>query len=546
VPAGDTRHSQITRVGNVRGVAFSPDGRMAAYVARTADDARVMVRDVAGTGSSLEIWRGDIVVEIQWMPDGAHVLVSGIAPGATSVQTLLVPRLTGTPRPLVEAGAHVAVSPDGSEVALAYQNTRGFRIVRLDGGPARKVEMQGFQFLLGLDWGAATNRIAVLVQNADNSSSVWIVGADGSNPRMVYSDPALLASLRWSPFGNVIYLIRSRNEAAEVLRIDPPDGGGVAAATVLLDGLPWDPSDQYQQQASLSTDGRRLLYVRGSASSNIWKMTTRLPGEAAPVTEGTSRYGAPTVSPDGQWMAASLGSVGESHLVKLPIAGGDPVVLTTAAAADRNPMWSPDGKRVAFVSTRGGKPRIWLADPQGLPPTEVPDSDADVDARIAWMPDGKLLWQLPGSHDYAIHDLASGARETLAGRASDRQWTADARFAPRGDRLALWINRGSDKTALTVMRWPERTEESILDGPFFPAGWSPAADWVYAYEYLGRQVVRVPAAGGKPQPIGRFPSGAIEGCSVTADGRTILCGVGETNSDAWLVENFDPRAPQPR
>jgi serine/threonine protein kinase len=30
VPAGDTRHSQITRVGNVRGVAFSPDGRMAA------------------------------------------------------------------------------------------------------------------------------------------------------------------------------------------------------------------------------------------------------------------------------------------------------------------------------------------------------------------------------------------------------------------------------------------------------------------------------------------------------------------------------------
>jgi hypothetical protein len=134
----------------------------------------------------------------------------------------------------------------------------------------------------------------------------------------------------------------------------------------------------------------------------------------------------------------------------------------------------------------------------------------------------------------------------LSKEVSDRQWTADARFSPRGDRLAVWINRGSDKTSLSVVRWPERTEDPILPGDFFPAGWSPSSEWIYAFEYLGRDVVRVRPTGGKPQVVGRFPRGAIEGCAVTPDGRAVLCGIGETNSDAWLVENFDPRAPQPR
>ncbi len=83
----------------------------------------------------------------------------------------------------------------------------------------------------------------------------------------------------------------------------------------------------------------------------------------------------------------------------------------------------------------------------------------------------------------------------------------------------------------------------LVPGDYYPAGWSPDGQSIFGFEYLGRRLVRVSTASRKAQPIGAFPQGAVEGCDVSPDAKTVVCAVRETKSDAWLVENFDPKAP---
>src|SRR5207247_4760714 len=63
--------------------------------------------------------------------------------------------------------------------------------------------------------------------------------------------------------------------------------------------------------------------------------------------------------------------------------------LTTDAAVDRDPAWSPDGRQIAFVKL-GNQPGIYLISPLGGPEQKILDFDADA-APPSWSPDGKFL-----------------------------------------------------------------------------------------------------------------------------------------------------------
>ena len=85
--------------------------------------------------------------------------------------------------------------------------------------------MDGFRWLLGLDWGAnGTNRI--------------------------YTGGSSVASIRWSPIDDVIYGIRPSSDVAEVIRLVDRDSH-TAEAEGRSTSLPSDPRNPYEQQASL-------------------------------------------------------------------------------------------------------------------------------------------------------------------------------------------------------------------------------------------------------------------------------------------------------
>jgi len=82
---------------------------------------------------------------------------------------------------------------------------------------------------------------------------------------------------------------------------------------------------------------------------------------------------------------------GRAHIYTIDLSTGTIIALTSGRDHhDENPRWSPDGRRVAFKSTRGGNYDIYVMDADGANVARVTDHAAP-DHDPVWMPDGQSL-----------------------------------------------------------------------------------------------------------------------------------------------------------
>ncbi len=112
------------------------------------------------------------------------------------------------------------------------------------------------------------------------------------------------------------------------------------------------------------------------------------------------RVSDPQLSPDGRFVAYVVTDVSleknkrVGHLWTVPVAGGEPVALVPDDKPDTSPRWSPDGRRLAFLSTRDDGSQVWVVDmAQGRAvgkPRQVTTLATEVSS-FAWSPDGKWL-----------------------------------------------------------------------------------------------------------------------------------------------------------
>jgi Tol biopolymer transport system component len=107
----------------------------------------------------------------------------------------------------------------------------------------------------------------------------------------------------------------------------------------------------------------------------------------------------PSVSPDGHWVALSLGNAHVFQTHTRTSARFDPALAlleargtgTTALGRGAEPTWSPDGSRIAFVRQVDGRAHVFVAAPhRGATATQITEG-ADDDALPAWSPDGSLI-----------------------------------------------------------------------------------------------------------------------------------------------------------
>lgn len=108
------------------------------------------------------------------------------------------------------------------------------------------------------------------------------------------------------------------------------------------------------------------------------------------------RISDPQVSPDGKWIAftISVPDLEENYLNSdvwiLPLTGGQPVQLTRSPKLDHSPRWSPDGKRIAFISTRDGVANLYLISIDGGEAKKITSSKTDLYSPI-WSRDGQVI-----------------------------------------------------------------------------------------------------------------------------------------------------------
>jgi len=90
------------------------------------------------------------------------------------------------------------------------------------------------------------------------------------------------------------------------------------------------------------------------------------------------------VSPDGKTILFEL--VGD--LYTMPISGGEARKLTSGMGFNSQPRFSPDGKKIAFLSDRGGAENVWIADADGSNPKQLSQDEQSEFASPVWTPDG--------------------------------------------------------------------------------------------------------------------------------------------------------------
>jgi len=93
------------------------------------------------------------------------------------------------------------------------------------------------------------------------------------------------------------------------------------------------------------------------------------------------------VSPDGRTLAFNL--LGDIYT--MPIAGGTPTRIAEGLAWEVQPRFSPDGKRIAFTSDRGGGDNIWVMNVDGSDKRQVTKEDFRLLNQPTWSPDGRFI-----------------------------------------------------------------------------------------------------------------------------------------------------------
>jgi len=305
-------------------------------------------------------------------------------------------------------------------------------------------------------------RTIVFVSWRDGNGEVYVMDADSSGPRNLTQHPAKDVRPAWSPDGRTIAFASQRDGNSEVYVMNA-DGSGKRNLTRNR------ASDDYP---TWSPDGRKIAFLRGrdvnsyqlyvvnADGSGRRRLTLRVP-EGTPETTGPGRGGQVVWSPDGRtiyfgrYLVKTDGS-GARRLPYIPLTavwapdgrriafarprgrtgpgpccyashsdiyvmnadGSGTRKLTHTALQNAEPAWSPDGRKIAFRSTRNGNRDIYVMNADGSGKRNL-TRNAAWDSRPSWSPDGRKIAFVSNRDGrleaYAMNADGSGQRSLTQG-----------------------------------------------------------------------------------------------------------------------------------
>lgn len=247
-------------------------------------------------------------------------------------------------------------------------------------------------------------------------------------------------------------------------------GGSATQLTSGRDAFPaWSPDGSRIAFSRYDQAGVGDLYLMNNDGSGAVRRA------AAPASSGAGGYHAPAWSPDSRTIAVGLGNCYydcDIWLLSADDDGSAPVHLVTRAA---DPAWSPDGKKIAFVSLSGddGYHALHVVNADGTGGVSVISArDAGFIGRPTWSPDGtRIAFSkcLAASCDIRVAQSdGSGVRQiTVVGNADEPAWSPDGIWLA----VTLWsFSGGVNNSSMAYVS----ADSGGVPIPIVSPAWSPA------------------------------------------------------------------------
>jgi tetratricopeptide (TPR) repeat protein len=233
---------------------------------------------------------------------------------------------------------------------------------------------------LGLDSnGIAAKRVAELNQLIAPPTTVPApVSAGVSAPVAAIPTPAPVVTWQEQYRGWIAF--RSNRDGGEATYIMRGDG---SEAQLAPPEVIYNMTQAYQQQ-QWSPDGVIFVYVKhvsDQASTNIFKVRSDLPStwdRDIMLTDYVGTEYDPVWSPDGQSIVFVSNHTGNDEIWSMNQDGGNQRQLTyNDWPWDKHPSFSPDGKQIVFYSNRSGNRQIWVMNSDGSNQVNISSNSAD-------------------------------------------------------------------------------------------------------------------------------------------------------------------------
>jgi Tol biopolymer transport system component len=248
----------------------------------------------------------------------------------------------------------------------------------------RKNTIDGSLFKLGIDSTPDGKIVYATAESGD--ADLWIMDADGNNPKQLTDNNAADYFPKISPDGRYIVFVSNRSGAKTLWRMNLDGTNPLQLSNALNAVFP-----------SISPDGNFVYFSAMDKTSRLvlWKVSIN-GGEATQLTELPTLM--PQISPDGKYLACYFPANGEfspnNRKLKLTLLSPTDAKIIKQFDNLTNPThfnWTADSQAISYADNSSGIANLWLIPIENGEPKKLTNSETEEIIQHSWTKDGKNL-----------------------------------------------------------------------------------------------------------------------------------------------------------